>query len=339
MVGDFIYTNANGVEKGVLQGFELDMAWGYDENDFELKVGTSPALECGSLIYVNGTEWGGIVDKRDVDETGDAIEVTYSGRTWHGILNGHILCPESGQAYLGYDHDPNDLIRIIIANASLDDVFEAPDAVGETISGRFYRYCTAYDGLKMELWRHGYRLDFCKQPGGKVLVQAVKASDFSGDYWSDRFAFKVEQEMQHVNHLVALGNGELGSREVVHVYADADGNVSTTQSLFGLSERTEVYTCSATDTKDDSSDSDTKTLTEEAIEKLQEYQEEGSNIDIQVDDSLGAHVGDTIGAHSVNTPASVTGTVNKIVLNIDEKGQETISYEVGTLVEDTEEIE
>lgn len=342
MVGDLVYTDAAGREQGVLTGCELDMAWGVDENDFELKTGPEPALACGALVYCDETEWGGVVDKRSVDETGGAVEVTYSGRTWHGILQGHVLCPEEGQAYLGYDHDANELLRIVVANAGLTQLFEVPSAEVKHISGRFYRYMGAYDALKMELWRHGLRLDFRKQSGGRVLLQAVEAGDFSSEYYSDQFSFSVEEEMRHVNHLVCLGDGLLGSREVVHLYADADGSVSKTQTLKGLAERTEVYETSATDKQEvgddgEKSPADEDTLTAQGTRRLEELQT-ASEIDLQVAESLGARVGDVIAAHSTSTTASVTGTVNKVVLNISDKGTASISYGVGNLVEDTEEI-
>lgn len=341
MVGvEFTYTDANGQELGVLHGITLDMAWGVDENDFELKMGTEPALAAGALIYCDETEWGGIVDMVTVDETGDVVEVTYSGRTWHGILASHILCPDAGEAYLAYNHEPHTLLQIVIDNARLNDLFEVgDDETLEPITGRFYRYMNAWDALKMEFWRHGLRMDFKKKSGGKVVVQPLKATDYSGEYYSDQFSFQVEQELTHVNHLIALGSGELGSREVVHLYADAEGNVSTSQSIFGPLERTEVYETSATDTpSDDSSTTDEdETLTGQATAKLKELQADG-DIDITLAETLNAHVGDLVAAHSVNTTASVTGTVNKIVLSIDDRGAATISYEVGNLVEDEEEI-
>ncbi len=339
MVGvEFTYTDANGIELGVLHGVTLDMAWGIDENDFELKMGLSPQLVQGALVYCDETEWGGVIDQIKVDETGDNVEVTYTGRTWHGIFASHILCPESGQAYLAYNHDPHVLLQIIIDNAGLSDLFEVgDDETLDPITGRFYRYMNAWDALKIEFWRHGLRMDFKKKSGGKVVVQPLKATDYSGEYYSDQFSFEVEQELTHVNHLIALGSGELGSREVVHLYADAQGNVSTTKSIYGVLERTEVYETSATDKSTDTDVDEDETLTGQATAKLKELQADG-DIDITIAETLNAHVGDLVAAHSVNTPASVTGTVNKIVLNIDEKGVATISYEVGNLVEDEEEI-
>lgn len=329
---ELTYTDAQGVELGILTGYTLDMAWGVDENDFELKMGLSPRLEPGALIYADETEWGGIVDKVSVDETGSAVEVTYTGRTWHGILASHVLCPESGQAYLGYDHDANALVDTIVSNAGLGALFEVPTETVKHVKGRFYRYVSAWDGLKMELWRNGLRLDFRKQSRGKVLLQAVAATEYNDDLYSDRFPFEVEQETCHVNHLVCLGDGELGSREVVHLYADADGNVSKTQSITGLLERTEVYETSASESAEDPD----STLTAQGTAHLLELQQ-ADQIEVSLSEELGAHVGDIVAAHSVTTPASVTGTVNKCILSVNGSGVGTLAYEVGTLCEDEEE--
>lgn len=329
---ELTYTDASGSELGILEGYTLDMAWGIDENDFELKMGLTPRLEPGALVYADETEWGGIVDKVSVDETGSAVVVTYTGRTWHGILASHVLCPESGQAYLGYDHDANALVDTVVANAGLAALFEVPSDTVKHISGRFYRYVNAWDGLKMELWRHGLRLDFKKQSRGRVLLQAVAATEYNDDLYSDRFPFKVEQEYQHVNHLVCLGDGELGSREVVHLYTDAEGNVSKTQTITGLLERTEVYETSASESAEDPD----STLTAQGTARLLELQQ-ADQIDVSLSEELGAHVGDIVAAHSVTTTASVTGTVNKCVLTVSESGAASLSYEVGTLCEDEEE--
>ena len=60
---DLIYTNASGEDVGVLQGFTLDLAYGSDENDFQLEVSIdNQAIEAGAYIYIDGTEYGGIVD-------------------------------------------------------------------------------------------------------------------------------------------------------------------------------------------------------------------------------------------------------------------------------------
>lgn len=95
---DLIYTNPNREDVGVLQDFELDLAFGSDENNFECKIPASAhCCEAGSLLYMEGTEYGGIVDSIESDT--EAKEVTYKGRTWHGILGSKVIEPlKDGEA-------------------------------------------------------------------------------------------------------------------------------------------------------------------------------------------------------------------------------------------------
>lgn len=416
---DCIYATGADVQLGVLPSYSIDMAWGKNENDFELKTGLDPELAPGSLVYIEETEWGGIIDKRTVDETGDDILVSYEGRTWHGILNEKVILPPTGQAHKSYNGAPREVIADLIADAGLGGLFEAVDSGGgqqvtvtpnsdglyvadgalrsvngsvyysidtdgnitkaasagapassfvapayrigdrsyflvsaiETalgsgrtvteqkysitdgarISGRFDRYVTVWAGLVKELNRHGLRLDIVKPAGGKVRIAAVPAADFSGEFYSDRYAFKLEEETLHVNHLVCLGKGELTAREVVHLYADAAGNVSTVQTFFGTEERTQVY--SNTNATNSPENADEETLTQLGVKELESLQE-ASKIDVEIDEEMGCKIGDTIGGHSVNTRASVTGTVNKIILTAGSDTDPKLSYEVGNLIEE-----
>ena len=56
---DLIYTNKNKEDMGIIQDFSLDMAYGNDENNFELqKFFSNDEVENGSFIYVDNTEYG-----------------------------------------------------------------------------------------------------------------------------------------------------------------------------------------------------------------------------------------------------------------------------------------
>lgn len=89
---DLIYTNAAREDQGVLHDYEFDLAFGADENNFECTVQIeSHCMEAGSFLYIEGTEYGGIVDSVEVNT--EQKTVTYSGRTWHGILESSVIQP------------------------------------------------------------------------------------------------------------------------------------------------------------------------------------------------------------------------------------------------------
>ena len=89
---DLIYMNRLFQDVGVLIEPEYDLAFGKDENDFSCKIHSSNhCCEPGFFIYADGTEYGGIVDSIEVDTEADTV--TYSGRTWHGMLASKIIVP------------------------------------------------------------------------------------------------------------------------------------------------------------------------------------------------------------------------------------------------------
>ena len=79
-----VVTDANHVDSMMVEDYSLDCAWGKDENDFELTV--DRLIPQGAFVYLEESECGGVVDAlRDRLERGDST-LTYSGRTWHGML-------------------------------------------------------------------------------------------------------------------------------------------------------------------------------------------------------------------------------------------------------------
>ena len=71
------------------------------------------------------TEIGGIIDAIKLNtESGD---ITYSGRTWHGIMEGKVLCPDAGQDYLTLSGEANTVLDTLIKRMNLEDMFEVSD--------------------------------------------------------------------------------------------------------------------------------------------------------------------------------------------------------------------
>ena len=115
---DLIYMNSSMQDIGVIKAYNFDLAFGSDENNFELKVGVNDhCCEAGYYVYIEGTEYGGIIDAVASDTA--AEEVTYTGRTWHGILNSKVLCPDSGQDYLTLNGNANTVLGTLISRMGL----------------------------------------------------------------------------------------------------------------------------------------------------------------------------------------------------------------------------
>lgn len=127
----------------------LDLQYGDEQNDFELTHSTPGLLlSDGCYIGAEDTEFGGRVDAvRITVDDGHAL-YTLTGRTWHGLLAGKILQPDSGADRLTVSGDANSIIRTVISRIGLSTVFDVPsEASGITLSNySFRRYITAWDG-------------------------------------------------------------------------------------------------------------------------------------------------------------------------------------------------
>lgn len=319
---DLIYTNAQRQDIGVLMDYEMDLAFGQDENSFECTIAqTAHCCEAGSHLYIDGTEYGGIIDA--VQSKSDTKDVIYHGRTWQGILNSKVLEPDSGADYLVCSGDANTVIATLLSRAGLSDLFSAAAKTsGLTIkSYKMDRYIPAYDGIRKMLASIGGKLIFTVHDGN-VVLSAVPVVDYTQneEFDSDLVEFDVKKTFNTVNHLICLGKGELADRTVIHLYADAEGNISTTKTQTGLDEITAIYDYSSVESAEE--------LEAQGRDKLKELWEPASlKIDFD-DDSDSFDVGDKVGAFDNVTKISVSAEIVKKIITI-KNGKTTISYKVG----------
>lgn len=319
---DLIYMNQNREDIGVLLDYEIDMAFGQDENNFECTIAASSHC-CGSgfFLYMEGTEYGGIID--GIESNNDTKEVIYSGRTWHGILNSKVIEPDSGAAYLTLTGEANSVVGTLLSRLSLTDLFEASsEDSGITISSyQMNRYIKGYDGIQKMLNAADGKLRFSVK-GGKVILSAVPVRDYTQDeeFDSDLVDFQVKKKFRTVNHLVCLGTGELESRTVIHLYADTSGNISKTQTQFGLDEFMDVYDYPNAESAEELENGGVDTL-----KALWEPDRLSVDFDAETD---AYDVGDIVGAHDNVTQISVSAVIRKKIVTIRD-GQITISYKVG----------
>lgn len=306
---DLIYANSSREDIGVIPDYDFDLAFGSDENDFELTVSRNDhCCEAGYYIYIEGTEYGGIVDAITSDTA--AEDVTYSGRTWHGILNSKILCPDAGESYFTVSGDANTILGTLLSRMGLAALFSASSAPsGINVSGyQFARYVSGYDGIRQMLKSVSAKLRVVYS-GGSAVLSAAPIVDYTQDGLdSDQLALKVKKTANKVNHLICLGSGELANRTVVHLYADASGNISQTQTFTGTAEYTAVY--------DYSNAEDTAELIKGGTERLKELlQQDDLTVDVnEVDDPY--DVGDIVGASDDVTGVTIAVPITKKIIRV-----------------------
>ena len=301
-----------------LSDFELDLAFGSDENALSLECDAAYAPEEGQFVFIDGTEYGGVVDQASYEAGREATgSILCKGRTWHGILAGKRLLPDSGSGYLSVSGKAGEVLASLIERMGLSGHFSA--ASDDTaIKYTFDRFTDGYSGLKAMAKANGRKVAM-RRKGGKVEISLPPAVDYANKVDSDLLDFTLTSVHRCVNHLVCAGTGELENRAVVHFYADAAGNVSHTQSLFGVDEIAALY---------DYSNADEAQLEEEGRKKLQEYQTQGS-VEVEAHDDIDVDVGDVISARDNAHGRTVTATVAKKIVKVS-RGVATYSYEVGS---------
>ena len=314
--------NAVKEDVGVMHDFTLDLAFGADENDFECKIVTNNhCCSKGFYLYFEGTEYGGIIDDIGVDtENG---EVTYHGRTWHGILNSKVLEPDTGKDYLVMSGEANTVLDSLIERMGLSELFIAStETSGVKISNyKMNRYIAGYDGIRKMLKAFGAKLNISFK-NGFVELSAKPFIDYSKDeqFDTDQISFKINKKGNPLNHVICLGKGDLVEREVIHIYADECGNISDEQVLTGIQEVSATY--------DYSNAESTEELKQGGINMIMEsWNSDELEYDFDSDDES-FDIGDIIGAKEEVTKTEVNAEITKKIVTINNNTTK-ISYKVG----------
>lgn len=303
---DLIYTNTYGKEVGVLPWAEGDITIGKN-NTFELKISPDIGIKQDCFLMIEGTEYGGIVDGVDVDTT--ASYITVSGRTWHGLLGETVICPDSGSDYYVVSGDLNTIIGQVISRQGLTSCMMAnPNASGYSVSNYQIYYSDAYTAICDMLKSVGCKLAISYSGSErKAVLSAVPRGEYVDDgIDGDRVNFQIKKT-RPVNHLVCLGKGNLKDRSRVDVFADENGNVSQTQSLFGVQHKGEIYELSSTE--DDK-------LLEDATKKLEDYQSDLNSCALKDVDGSMYDIGDIVGGRSTKHNVSATTAIAQKIASI-----------------------
>lgn len=301
-----------------IEDFTLDVAFGEDENALTLTVEDRSAPAAGQLVYIDATEYGGVIDQvKRGSGRGATGTVECKGRTWHGILAGRRLSPDSGSGYLTVNGKVGDVLTSLIARMGLESLFKA-SSDDSTVSYTFERFCDGYSGLMSCAKANGRKLAM-RRMDGYIELSMPPIVDYANKVDSDLLDFTITSVHRCVNHLLCAGTGQLANRTIVHFYADENGNVSHKQTLFGIDEICALY---------DYSNASISELETEGKKKLLEYQTSGT-VEVDAHEDMDVDVGDIISARDNSTGTTVTATVSKKVVKV-ERGVATYSYEVGS---------
>lgn len=316
----------SGKEIRSLKYNEYDFEVGDEVNDFAIKILLSEweDIPDDAMLYIPNTEYGGIFKRTEIDTKQGYISV--GGLTWRGLLMSKIIEPEEGADYAYDEGDINTIISNRVSGA-FDGLMTGGLPCGVEVIYRYQRYVTMYDGLKAMLKKAGYKLRIRYNESIKrVVVDAVPIVDYSDkiEFSEDmRANYYISIDGTGVNHLICLGNGKLKNRIVVHLYADADGNISQEQSLFGRDEIVAVY---------DYAGADEDQLVQSGTEQLKTLQSVNQfSIDVEAED---IEIGDIVGGQDyvsgITMTAPIVGKIHKSV-----GGIVTTEYTISNNVEVT----
>ena len=319
-----ILSAQSGEEIRAIRYNEYDFEVGDDVNDFEVKVLLTDWEEVpkNAMIYIPGTEYGGLHKCTEVDTKQGYASL--EGVTWRGLLQTKRIQPPEGEDYAADDGDVNTIIGRRVS-AAYDGLMVGAVPCGVYVDYRYNRYCTLYDGLKAMLKKVGRKLRIAySETAKKVIVDSVPIDDYSEriEFSNDiNSYYYVRLDRTGVNHLICLGNGRLKNRVVIHLYADKDGNISQTQSLFGRDEVVDVY---------DYAGADETQLIQSGTDQLKTMQSVNQfSIDV---DAENIEIGDIVGGKDYITgifmKAPVTGKIHKSV-----GGVSTTEYTISNNVE------
>lgn len=225
-----IYTDTLLRDIGTIEDYTLDLAFGKDENDFELSVGLSsraPRLESGSYVYIDGTEYGGIIDGPSVDTYNK--QLIYRGRTYHGIMDSKYIIPPKDNDYYTVTDTARNVVNNLLNYCELGATFylrDCPDL--DITSYTFPRYVGVYQGLRDFCLRHQLKLHLTYDSIiKKIAIDIESSADYaSNEEWdSSQYNFQIAQDNNKVNHLICLGAGELKDRAVIHLFTNENGIV------------------------------------------------------------------------------------------------------------------
>ena len=310
-----ILANENLRELGAVKDANVTVDLNGDRT-FSVQIARSnwcPELTFSSLIYIMGTEYGGIIGEVLTDTTLDYVEL--KGLTWRGRLAKKIIQPPSGSDYRTVSGELHTVMKSLI-EPEFDGLFVvSQEDTGVSVNNyQFDRYCTLYDGLVKMLKSKGYRLQLSfrreQNEPGYLYIEAVPVVDYSNRIELSRdcrLNYTMDDKRDGVNHLIVTGKGELQDRNVLHLYVQKNGSIGKTQYYTGLREIVEVYENTSTETAE---------LEEASRKKLQELMNKKTfKMDVT---ALGFEVdiGDIVGGRDYLTGLYMAKPVENIIYEL-----------------------
>lgn len=221
---ELIYTDANKQDIGIVDCASLDYD-AADEKDFILTVEAGgTGLEKGSMWYVYGTEYMGIIEAATVDSANDNIE--YSGTATRGMLAKRIITGTQPTRFAA--GNAADIVNDWLAECDIDDLFEA-DETDIVIGGVYVKnFSTLYDAIKTMLDSENAIPTFTIQSDRKVHIGIDLNEDLSEELQytgRNSFSLVIEDKGNAINHCICFAREESGQLYRIDLFTDENGGI------------------------------------------------------------------------------------------------------------------
>lgn len=289
---ELILTDKKGNDIREINPIKADFDIGI-QNDFEVVVSAdewNQDFQYGCRIYEPNTENGGIIGAIKTDTADNTI--TLKGYTWRGMLSKKIIEPPKDFDYKTVKGDLHTVMSQVVGD-SFSSVIRCSDKLSNiTVSYKFERYTDMLTGFsKMLITKnHKLKIKYIQQEkgaAGYVELSAVPIFDYSERIelsQDSKLNFIFENYKNTVNHLIALGKGELQNRTVIHLFLQEDGTIGKSQFYKNIDEITETYE----NTNSEDLEKDAINHFEEIIKKsIFSMNVESLDIDVDIGDVVG----------------------------------------------------
>lgn len=291
---ELIYTDVNGKDIGTFsKRTQIDFEIGLNDtkNDFTITMPIEDydnRIKKGSIVY-SDTEIGGIVV--GLESNTKTRKVTLYGGNWRHIIGQQVIIPAPGADYFEFNGDIAQLLSVLLDQYFGGYIVADSQLTGTTVNAQF-RYTNKLFGIETALQNVGYRLSVTFDPEDvKAIVKAVPIETLNKEYSDDYYNVSLVVKDIHdgVNHMIALGRGELAERMIYECWRLSDGSITENEAeaiadgVTGINVRTYVY--------DYPSAEDMDVLKESAIEK---FNDNADTVSFDISNVNDADIGDFI---------------------------------------------
>ena len=267
---DFQYTDSSFIELGQIENaVKVDIEIGkykVASNDFELVINEkywNENFDKGSLFYVVGTEYGGLIGPKEVDTA--THNITFRGQSLRGLLEKEYVQPPDGYTHLVLKGTAEACLKKVIGNRFGEMIVVEKSDTNIDVNYQI-RDMNLLDAIERFLLKASIpsKLEI-KFYNKQMHVKAVPIRDISEYVQLDdsyNLQMIVGEAKEGFNHILALGNGELLDRIRINLFKQEDGTWGDHEVYKGFDRKTFKF--------EDPNAKDIEELKQRAIESCEE---------------------------------------------------------------------